>query len=149
MVVPIGPTLGPKRSHRADTHTSLSDLPRPVLAGQRHFVDYLPAPLRRPFSPYKREAAGSTPTAPTRSEHMWIFKKIGSGLKVVPLVQPEVFDSGRASNARGILRAPEWQRVHRHQVPPALPRTVAGIGQPDSQPSPLSTQRLSPNLRLL
>ncbi len=78
-----------------------------------------------------------------------IFKKIDCGLKVVPLVQPEVFDSGRASNARGVLRAPEWQRVHRHQVPPALPRTVAGIGQPDSQPSPLSTQRLSPNLRLL
>ena len=53
------------------------------------------------MSAYKREAVGSTPTAPTRSEHMRIFKKIDCGLKVVPLVQPEVFDSGRASNARG------------------------------------------------
>jgi len=34
---------------------------------------------------------------------MWIFKKIDCGLKVVPLVQPEVFDSGRASNARGVF----------------------------------------------
>jgi len=43
---------------------------------------------------------------------MWIFKKIDCGLKVVPLVQPEVFDSGRASNARRVLRAPEWPRAH-------------------------------------
>ena len=43
---------------------------------------------------------------------MWIFKKIDCGLKVVPLVQPEVLDSGRASNARDILRAPERPRVH-------------------------------------
>ncbi len=43
---------------------------------------------------------------------MWIFKKIDCGFKVVPLVQPEVLDSGRASNARDILRAPERPRVH-------------------------------------
>jgi len=48
----------------------------------------------------------------TRSEHMWIFKKIDCGLKMVPLVQPEVLESGRASNAWGVLRAPEWPRVH-------------------------------------
>jgi len=34
---------------------------------------------------------------------MWIFKKIDCGLKVVPPVQPEVLDSGRASNARGVF----------------------------------------------
>ena len=107
ILVPTGPTPWSQTVHRADTHRSLGDLPRPVLAGQRHFSDVLPAPLRRPFSPYKREAVGSTPTAPTRSEHMWIFKKIDCGLKVVPLVQPEVLDSGRASNTRGILRAPQ------------------------------------------
>src|SRR6266852_4767067 len=52
-------------------------------------------------NPYKREAAGSTPTAPTRSEDMWIFKRIDCGLKVVPLVQPEVLDSGHVAATRG------------------------------------------------
>ena len=70
--------------------------------------------VRLLYYAYKREAVGSTPTAPTRSEHMWIFKKIDCGLKVVPLVQPEVLDSGRATNARGILRAPQGHRAHRH-----------------------------------
>ncbi len=88
------PPRGPKRSHRADTHRSLGDLLRPLVAGQRHLPDFLRARLRRPFSPYKREAVGSTPTAPTRSEHMWIFKKIDCGLKMVPLVQPEVWIPG-------------------------------------------------------
>ena len=32
---------------------------------------------------------------------MWIFKMIDCGLKVVPLVQPEVFDSGRVAATRG------------------------------------------------
>ena len=32
---------------------------------------------------------------------MWIFKKIDCGLKVVPLVQPEVLDSGHVAATRG------------------------------------------------
>src|SRR5258708_8535953 len=32
---------------------------------------------------------------------MWIFKKIDYGLKVVPLVQPEVLDSGHVAACRG------------------------------------------------
>ncbi len=32
---------------------------------------------------------------------MWIFKTIDCGLKVVPLVQPEVLDSGHVAATRG------------------------------------------------
>ena len=43
---------------------------------------------------------------------MWIFKKIDCGLKVVPLVQPEVWIPGVPSNVRGVLRVPGRPRVH-------------------------------------
>src|SRR5260370_26644625 len=45
IAVPSGPTAGPKWSHRPYLYETFGILPRPVIAGQRHDSDLLPAPL--------------------------------------------------------------------------------------------------------
>jgi hypothetical protein len=50
IVVPTGPTCGPKWSHHADLQGTFGGLPWPVVAGQRHDPGLLPAPTRQVVS---------------------------------------------------------------------------------------------------
>src|SRR6266851_5132800 len=62
------------------------------------------------------------PTAPTRSEHMWIFKKIDCGFKVVPLVQPEVWIPGVPA-----MRGASFEHRNGHEcTDPEFDRHCAG-----------------------